>query len=341
MIRFDNIGGKDETWPPSLLATWRQNDQLVARLGYFRSTVNPDIRLISRPPQLIIDLREGFESARIREPNPDLKPSTIDNIDLDIAYYFKDNPGLIRAAVFLKETSNNPTNVLLADEESDIRDQDLAAMQPLAATRPDLLAIPVDAEYLLNRPQNGEGGSVYGVEVEAIRQLDFIPNAPAWFENVQLLGNVTWTDGDFETLVSARDDAGEVITLSLDRPFLRQSEWSGTASIGYEDKGFSGRLIYSWQSEAVSAYDEFNLNGVTPEFDTLDLRMSYAWGGKQGGPQYVLYLEADDILTDAETADVRTGTGSLNGVGSPDFFIADSLQFSGGRTLTLGGRITF
>lgn len=341
LIRFDNIGGTDETWTPSLLATWRHTEQLVARLGYFRSTTNPDIRLISRPPQLIVDLRSGFERATIREPNPDLDPTTVDNLDLDIAYYFKDNPGLIRAAIFHKKTSNNFTNVLLADEETDIRERVLAELQPLAATRPDLLALPDTAEFFLNRPQNGEGGSVYGVEVEAIRQLDFIQNAPEWFENVQLLANVTWTDGDFETLVSARDDVGDAITLSLDRPFLRQSEWSGTASVGYEDKGFSGRVIYSWQSEAVSSYDEFNLNGVTPDFDTLDLRMSYAWGGKQGGPQYVLYLEADDILADADTADVRTGTGSLNGDGSPDFFIADSLQFSGGRTLTLGGRITF
>lgn len=341
LIRFDNIGGTDETWTPSMLATWRESDQLVARLGYFRSTTNPDIRLISRPPQLFVDLRDGFERATIREPNPDLKPTTVDNFDLDIAYYFKDNPGLIRAAFFYKETSNNFTSVLLADEETDIRDRVFEALEPLAASRPDLLALPDDAEYFLNRPRNGEGGAVYGVEVEAIRQVDFIPSAPDWFENIQLLANVTWTDGDFETLVSARDDLGDAITLSLDRPFLRQSEWSGTASVGYEDKGFSGRLIYSWQSEAVRAYDEFNLNTVTPDFDTLDLRMSYAWGGKNGGPQYVLYLEADDLLTDAETADVRTGTGSLNGNGSPDFFIADSLQFSGGRTLTLGGRVTF
>lgn len=342
LVRFDQIGGTDETWTPSLLATWRQTDQLVARFGYFRSTTNPDIRLISRPSQLFLDLRESNARATIREPNPDLDPTIVDNFDIDIAYYFKDNPGLLRAAFFLKETSNNFTSVLLADESANIRERVLAELEPLAASRPDLLDLPDDTEFFLNRPRNGEGGKVYGVEVEAIRQLDFLPmDTPAWVENIQLLGNVTWTDGDFETLVSARDDNGDAITLALDRPFLRQSEWSGTASVSYEDKGFSSRLIYSWQSESVAAYDEFNLNTVIPDYDTLDLRLSYAWGGKSGGPSYVVFMESDDLLTDPETADVRTGTGSTNGDGSEDFFYATGLQFSGGRTFTLGAKVTF
>lgn len=298
LVNFDDTGGVTETWTPSALATYRHGENLVLRLGYFRSTVNPDIRLISRNTQVFLDLRSGFERATIREANPDLSPSVTNNFDLDIAYYFKDNPGLIRAGFFYKKISNNFTSVLLADESNDaLRQRVLDELAPLAAVRPDLVDLPDTTLFFLNRPQNGEGGDIYGAEAEIIRQLDFFPESwPEFLSNFSVLGNVTYTLSDFPTLESARNDAGELITLSLDRPLTGQSKWSGTTSIAYEDGGFSGRLIYSFQSASASDYDEFNLNTITPRFSTLDLRMSYTLDRANSGQRYTIYLEGDNLL---------------------------------------------
>lgn len=340
LVSFDDTGGVTKTWTPSALATYRHRENLVFRLGYFQSTVNPDIRLVSQTTTVRLDLRSGRDTATIREANPDLVPSVSNNFDLDIAYYFKDNPGLIRAGFFYKTISNNFTSVFFGDVGDDgLRQRVLDELAPLAAVRPDLVALTPDTQFFLNRPQNGEGGDIYGAEAEIIRQLDFLPESwPGFLSNFSVLGNVTYTISDFSTLESARNDAGELITLSLDRPLAGQSKWSGTGSVAYEEGGFSGRLIYTFQSAAATDYDEFNLNAITPKFSTLDLRMSYTF---DRGQRYSFYLEGDDLLFGAKKADIRNGFGSQFGEGSPDFFFPQTLQFNGGRTLTVGGRIAF
>lgn len=345
LIDFVENKGSFDTWTPGLLATYRPTEQTTARLSYNRSTVNPDIRLLSRPPQIFVDLRPSFASVRIREANPDLKPSVADNFEFDLAYYFKGAPGLIRAGTFYKKISNNFTSVLLSDESvpaSELRQRALDELAPLADVNPDLLDFPDNTAYFLNRPQNGEGGEIYGFELELIRQLDFLPKSlPGFVENFSVLGNLTYTTGDFPTLVSARDDEGEAITLSLDRYLLQQSEWAGNASLRYEDGGFSGSVIYTFQSASASAYDEFNLNTIIPEFSTLDARMSYTFDDAIGNSQIVLFAEGDNLLVGAEDADVRSGIGSKFGDGNTDFFFPTSQQFSGGRTVTVGAKIRF
>jgi TonB-dependent receptor len=346
LVRYDFIGGTDETVTPSVLATWRPRSEVTARFGYFRSTVNPDIRLIARPPVLSVDLRSGRETATIFEPNPDLKATTTDNYDLDVAYYFKKNPGLVRLGVFLKNVENNFSSVFFgANVAPDIEARVRAELQPLAATRPDLVALPSTTIYQLNRPVNGEGGQIYGVEAEVIKQLDFFPASwPVWLNRFSVLGNVTYTTADFPVLVSGRADDLSVITLSLDRQLLNQPQWSGTASLAYEHKGLSARMLYSYQSESATAYDPKGLNTLIPEFDTLDVRVSYTWKRTTGagkGMEWVLFFEGDNILKGPEDADIRNGTGSVDEDASPDFFFANNLQFNGGRTFTLGLRAKF
>jgi len=337
LVDFVPLSGTQNTLTPSLLATYRASDSLVVRLGYFRSTVHPDFRMLTRSPQVFLDMRQPAPRGTIREANPGLKPTKTDNYDLDIAYYFKENPGLVRAAFFLKEVSNNFTSVLLADQSNDsVKERILEMLSPLQKTRPDLLELPDNMEFFLNRPENGEGGRIYGIELEVIRQLDFLPG---FWKNFSVLGNVTFTDGDVPTDISARNDAGEAIVISYDRALKDQSRWSGTASIAYEQGGFSGRLIYSYQSESVTDFDEHNLNVIVPEYDTLDLRLSYSFDGGLG--RYTVFLEGDDLLNGAKDADIRRAIAPTFGQGSPDFFFPTTLQFNGGRTLTLGVRATF
>ncbi len=342
LIQFTDVSGTQDTLTPTLIVNYRPNEQSVVRFGYFRSTLNPDLRALSRPSQVFLDLRTVRNTATIREANPGLDPQIIDNFDLDLSYYFKDNPGVVRLAVFYKQVSDNFTNVLLADDavEGGLQDRILDILAPLAADRPDLVAVNADTQYFLNRPTNGEGGTILGVELDATRQLDFFPDTwPEYLSNFSVSGNLTWTESDFPTNVPARDDANLPITLVINRPNAGQSEWAGNASVSYEQGGFSGRLLYTFQSESVGVFDEFNLNTVTPDFDTLDIRVSYKLYRDWGRTEF--YFEGDNLLTSADTADIRSGIGSALGEGSPDFFFPRSVQFNGGRTFTFGIRATF
>ena len=344
LVDFFDSSSDQYTLTPSVIANYRPNENMVFRGAFFRSTINPSIAAVARPITYALDLRPGRERGTIREPNPDLKATKTDNFDFDASYYFKDNPGLIRAGFFYKNLSNNFTSTLIADEATtdDLRQRLLDYFEPLNGIDPTLTALPLTAEYFIQRPRNGEGGDVFGVEMELIKQLDFFPEAwPEFLSNFSFLGNLTYTTSSFIDLESARDDNNNVITLELDRPFQNQSEWSGNASLEYVEGGFSGRVIYTFQSEYGENFDEFNLNTIVPSFDTLDLRLAYTIDANGRMPRMTFYVEGDDMLTSAKDADIRRGTGSAFGDGNVDFFYPTTLQFNGGRRFTVGARMTF
>lgn len=335
LVEFASISGTDTTVTPSLLANWRPNDNTVVRLGYFRSTVNPDFRLLRRQTQYLVDMRPTSPAVIVREGNPDLQATTTDNFDLDVAYYFADSPGLVRAGLFYKDIDNNFTNVLTADLPGDtatMRERYLEYLQPLAGTRPDLLDLPADTVFLLNRPENGEGGKIWGAEVSVIRELDFLPG---FLRDFGILANATYTDGDFPTLVSGFDDDGNFTDFSLDRPLRDQSEWVYNASLNYARGDFEGRLIYTYQSESVASYSVHDLNTVIPSYSTLDCRLSWSFEGPYDG-LITVFLEGDDLLNGAADADIRSTIEPTFGRGDADYSFPQMLQFNGGRTITAG-----
>jgi TonB-dependent receptor len=346
LIDFYENNGTTERFLPSFVVNWRPNDEWVGRLSYNRTIFSPSISLINRGQTVIIDQRQtGFgtfpNSARIREGNPDLQPEVNDNFDVGLEYYFPNRPAYLKGAVFYKNIEANITDLELADNPADIEARIAEYVQPLLGSYPDLLdGFDANTNYFLQRPNNGEGGSIYGVELEGAINLDFFPeNWPGFLENVQLLGNITWTDADFPTRVSARDENGQTFTLELDRPLEEQSEWAGNFSIAYEDRGFNGRLLYTYQSDRVTAYDEFNLNSLVPELETLDFIGSYTFD--RGAGRFTVFFEGDNLLDGSEDAELLRGTGSFGGEGSPEFLFPTSLLFDGGRTFTLGVKANF
>jgi TonB-dependent receptor len=338
MISVNNVEATETTITPSFLINYRPRTNVVARLGYFRSTVHPSLQMLRRPTQYLIDLRPTNNRVILSEGNPDLEPTITDNFDLDVAWYFKDTPGLLRAAVFHKTVSNNFTNLFTSDVPADeVRDRVLDYFAPLAASRPDLTAFNADTEFLYRRPENGEGGTIWGVELEAIRQFDFLPG---FLSDFGFIGNVTYTSGDFPTLVNGRDDNGDTIVVELGRALQGQAPWTYNAGLTYAKGGFEGRLVYTKQSESVTAYEVHDMNTVVPAYSTLDLRMSYAWGGPEDN-RYTVFLEGDDLLRDADEADVRKAIANSRERSDASFFFPDTYQYGGGRTVTVGLRARF
>lgn len=344
LVAFTGTETRQETWTPSVIANYRPSDDVVVRGAYFRSTIHPSIDKIARPTSIVLNVVAGQQDGQIREANPDLIPSTTDNFDLDFSYYFKDNPGLIRLGLFYKKISNNFTQTIAVSEDGgeSVRQRILDELSALNAIDPNLLNLPEGGTYTVLRPVNGEGGDIYGFEAELIRQIDFLPESmPSFIENFSVLGNITYTKSDFEEFEQARNDAGDIISLDLEVPLKRQSEWSGNASLRYDDGPFSGSVIYTYQSLSATNFDEFNLNNLIPSFDTLDMRVSYTLEGEGKRPRIIFFAEGDDLLTGAHEADLRSGIGSAFGNGDADFFFPTLLQFGGGRRFTIGARMVF
>lgn len=335
LVDFVENRGTDHTLTPSILVNYRPASNIVARLGYFRSTVHPTLQNLRRQPQYFINLRNN--SVIVREGNPDLKPTVTDNFDFDVAYYFRGSPGLVRGGVFYKKTTNNFTNLLFADRPADIRDRVLEFFGPLVQTRPDLFTFNDQTQFLLQRPTNGEGGTIYGFELELIRRFDFLPGLLSGFG---VIGNLTYTKGDFPTLLNGRTDDGVQQTFSLDRPLRDQSAWVYNAALTYQRGGFEGRLVYSRQSSSVEAYEIHDLNSIVPSYSSLDLRLSYNFRGPAGG-LFTIFLEGDNLLEGPEDPDIRFATANTRGRQDAQYFFPDIYQFNGGRTLTLGVRARF
>ncbi len=341
LVNFNATGGIAESWTPSFLLTYRPIDSVTARLGYFRSTVHPSLQLLNRSTVYTADFRETGvfgPNITILEANPGLKPTITDNLDLDIAYYFDDTPGLVRFGLFYKAISNNFTNVITTTgiPDGQVRDRYVEFFEPISDSVPEAFEFPDDMQFFLARPENGEGGKIWGAEFEIIRRLNFLPG---FLSDFGVLANVTYTNGDFPTLVTARDDDGEVIQLSLDRSLRDQARWVYNLSLDYERDGFQGRVIYTRQSTTAEAFDEFNLNTVTPAFATLDARFSYNF--EKFGGLWTIFLEGDDLLTGSKEADIRSATSSQFGDGDASFFYPQNFQFNGGRTVTMGIRAKF
>jgi TonB-dependent receptor len=337
LVDFTELKGVQTTWTPSLLANYRPFDNFVVRLGYFKSTVNPDFRLLRRPTQVIVDLRPTVNRAILREANPDLKPTKTDNWDLDIAYYFKDSPGLVRVGAFYKKVKNNFTNVFFQDAGDDtVENEIIDYFGELATSRPDLVDFDENTEFLRNRPENGEGGTIYGFEAEVIRQLTFLPG---FLKDFGILANVTYTKGDFPTLLSGRNDDGTIGQFTLNRPLADEAQWVYNASINYARGGFEGRLIYTYQSATPLTYEIHGLDVELPEYSTLDLRLSYNF--KRAGGDWTIYLQGDDLLRGSKEVDLRRAITSSFNSGKADFYFPSIYQFNGGRTLTAGIRAKF
>ena len=343
LIEFVDNSGRTEKVLPSLVATWRPNEQWVGRFAYNRTIFNPSPLAINRPFTVVVDQRDRFDRNRasIREGNPDLEQTVNDNFELGIEYYFPNRPAYVKGAVFYKDIKDNITNVSLIELPANIEARIRDYLAPLAADIPEVIAgLNAETEYVLQRPENGDGGEIHGIELEGALNLDFFPESwPGFLENIQLLANITWTDADFPTIILARDEDGGTFDLEVDRPLEEQAEWAGNFSIGYDAGGFSGRLLYTYQAERVTAYDEFNLNTVVPDIETLDLISTYNF--EWSGAQYTLFIEADNLLNSRRDAIVQRGIGSFGGEGSPDFFYPNLLLFDGGRTFTVGIKAAF
>lgn len=208
---------------------------LIIKAAYSTGIRRPNF--VDVVPYFIVEERSSG-SGSLDIGNTDLKPTYAHNIDLTGEYYIAPS-GLVSAGVFYKNLSD-----------------------PIFKAR-SVVSSGEFAGFNLVRPENGNSGYLYGMELNWQQALNFLPGA---FSGLGFIANYTHT----------RSQA--------DLPFgIGKTELNGTSrhtvnlALQYDIEKFSTQLSYNYRSEYIDAFDTANpdLNLYWDGRGTLEYTASY------------------------------------------------------------------
>lgn len=169
------------------------------RISFSRSLARPNYNDLA--PFVLQDTT----ALTISRGNPDLSVTTSDNFDVSLEHYFQ-NVGIVSGGFFYKRLND------------------------YIYSRTSQETVGADL-YRITQPVNGDKASLYGVELNLVRQLDFLPGA---LKGIDVYANYTHVKSD------AILPRGKFILPS-------QSADMGNVAFGYGLKGFSSRLSLNYQ----------------------------------------------------------------------------------------------
>ena len=248
---------------PSLLLRYKLGEDGNVRASYTRTLSRPKYSaLVANKTINIAD-----EEATIGDPTID--PTTSNNFDLSIDYYFK-SIGLVSAGVFYK----------------DIKDVNVEASGYMTGEELGLSNY-ADTEFLVTQNMNAYDARIFGVEVALQRDFGFITPA---LKCIGIYGNYTYTHSwthNYNPLLGIEDDD--------DVKMAGSPEHTANISLFYEKDGLNIRLSYN---HASSFIDEMNtgsreLDRYYDAVNYLDLNASYTWGKTY---KMTVYCEAGNLL---------------------------------------------
>ncbi len=198
---------------PSLNLTYSINDNTLARFSAAKVITRPDFTDITPRSSLNPGALSGTSG------NPDIDPFEANQFDATIEYYPTED-STFAAAVFYKDVTSFVTNEL-SNQTLQLSAQSSPNAACTAAGAPNLFNCP----FAINQRANGQGGSVFGVELAAV-----VPLANGF----GLQANYTYVD-------SEDDETG--------LPLPGTSEDSFNGSFFYEGERFSAKLAYNYRSD--------------------------------------------------------------------------------------------
>lgn len=176
-----------------------------------------------------------IDPARMWAGNPNLDPYESNQIDLTYEWYF-DKGAMLSTALYYKDMSKffyyAITDGVTHDPETN---------EPFWL---DEEGVPVPFES--NRPENGAGGSIGGIETQWQQNFTFLPGA---WKNLGTLINYTYSDSIGDYIKNNLATSEEI--RQLDLPYINQSKHSANAALYYETKGFRTRLAYTYRTESL------------------------------------------------------------------------------------------
>ncbi len=183
------------------------------------------------------------DAITLRLGNPDLKPARAWNFDLMFERYFA-NVGILSVGTFYK----------------DIDQFQFSRLDPALAS--DFPGYPGTMGFRFQQEQNGERAQVMGVEVNAVRSLDFLPG---FFRHLNVDLNYTFAHSDAFT----QDRQG----ISLPG----QAPHTFNASLAMDYKGFSARIMGNYNGTFVNSLASHADSDIYQEYRFhVDANASYA-----------------------------------------------------------------
>ncbi len=237
-------------WFPSAHLRHELDNGVILRTAYSTGLNRPNFADLV--PYLIVEERSE-QGGSISIGNIGLTPTYSHNLDLMTEYYLEPL-GQLSAGVFYKYLLDPMFKARSVQQGGEF------------------------AGFQLTRPENGDKGRLYGLELNWQQTLASLPG-------FGVMLNYTLTDS------------------AADLPFgIGQTDLPGTsrhsynAALNYEADGYSAQLAYNYRSEYIDALDTADpkLNTYWDERATLDFSAGYKFS-----PQFSLFVEATN-LTDSQ-----------------------------------------
>lgn len=257
---------------PSLNLKYNISKDFVLKAAYTQSIARP--KYYDLVPYFLISLSDQTLEAG----NPALKPVRAKNFDFIAEKYFK-SVGLISGGVFYKKLDNFYYTYIDKQytREKFQRDFPDATIDP----------IPTGQNWEFMQRRNGSGADVFGFEVAAQRQLDFLPGI---WKGFGVYANYTYTYSKTEGIYAD----GEKIRSDVKLPGAAPHMFN--ASLSYENSKLVVRVSGNFTSAYVDDSDDagygedsFNDRYYDKQF-FLDVNASYAFNKK-----FRLFAEANNL----------------------------------------------
>jgi iron complex outermembrane receptor protein len=204
---------------PSINMVIDLNDDVLLRLAASKVMSRPEYHHLMPSTNYNVTQAQGAGG------NPDLEPFRATNFDIGVEWYF-DEASLFSAAAFHK------------DIQSFI---DIKRSQEVYE----------NINMVINRPVNGSGGTIYGLELNLQKEL---------FYGFGVIANYTYVDGERKELVTGKN---------IDIP--GNSKHSTNLTTYFENDWLSTRLSYNFRTEFATGVGE----EITDDYGQWDVNISF------------------------------------------------------------------
>ncbi|WP_232491814.1 TonB-dependent receptor [Novosphingobium kaempferiae] len=226
---------------PGVVFALEPADGVLVRASYAKSLRRPDFGQLA--PTVVFPIINNYVSAG----NPNLKPQTVDQFDIDAEWYF-DRNSLLSVGLFYKKFHDLVTTVAVAPQ---LRDPALGYFvesncvggiwNPVAVDLTGAVGICTG----INQPQNLGSATLKGAEVNFQHSFTYLPGLLSGFG---VLANYTYQDGKRDSTLavpSLHTVDGTPVQLSLPLRDLSKNNYNLT--LFYEKAGFSARVRYTYR----------------------------------------------------------------------------------------------
>jgi len=231
---------------PSFNITLDLADDVIARFAIAKTMSRPRVEDLS---PATLDVNPSI--LLVKEGNPDLDPFRATQYDANLEWYYNET-SLVSAGIFYKDVESFIYTAVSAE--------------PLIVDGENVLD-PNNGEPInlqTDKPINGEGGAVWGYELNLQHSFE---NLPAPWNNFGTAVNYTFVDTSAEFV---NDLTGDVFGI----PGL--SEDNVNATVYYETNLWSARVSYNYRSEFLSKVSGVGSNPIfTKEYGQFDFTTSY------------------------------------------------------------------